>query len=151
MNDLNVRIVRLEALRVAAAHGFGANPEDQAWQKLLTWAKSKGLDDLKAHRFLGFNNPNPSAGSPNYGYEQWMTVKPDVTAEGEVTIKDFPGGLYAVLRCPGIPNPDIWRKLVLWRESSAYKGAQHQWLEECLNPGAAFEQWEFDLYLPIAE
>ena len=60
MSDFEVRIVRLEPLRVASAYGFGASPEEQAWQKLLAWAESQGLmtgDPLP--RFFGFNNPDP--------------------------------------------------------------------------------------------
>jgi DNA gyrase inhibitor GyrI len=146
-----VRVVRLEPLRVAAGYGFGASPEEQAWQKLLDWARGKGLlDRVTAHRFFGFNNPSPSPGSPNYGYEQWMTVGPDIQPEGEIKVKEFPGGLYAVMRCEGIPNPDIWQQLVLWREHSQYEPAHHQWLEECLNPLDPPDKFVFDLYMPIA-
>ena len=152
MSGLEVRIVRLEPMRVAFALGFGASPEEQAWKKLFDWAGRKGLlDDPKAHRYFGFNNPNPSPGSPNYGYEQWMTVGPEVKPEGEVKIKEVPGGLYAVTRWEAIPNPEIWKQLVLWRENSRYKPAHHQWLEECLNPLEGPGQLIFDLCLPIAE
>jgi len=80
-----------------------------------------------------------------------MTVGPDVEPEGEVKVKEFPGGLYAVTRWEAIPNPQIWKQLVLWRENSQYKPAYHQWLEECLNPLEPPEKLIFDLYLPIAE
>ena len=97
MSELNVRIVQMEPMRVASAHGFGTNPEEQAWTKILAFAKDKGIDAGDA-RFFGFNNPNPSPGSPNYGYEQWMTVAPDVEAEGEITITEIPTRQYAVRR-----------------------------------------------------
>lgn len=151
MSEQKVRVVRLEPLHVAVGYGFGASPEEQAWQKLLDWAKRKGLlENVKAQRFFGFNNPDPSPGSPNYGYEQWMTVGPDVQPEGEIKFKEFPGGLYAVMHCEGIPNPDIWRQLVLWCEHSRYRFAHHQWLEECLNPLDPPDKLVFDLFLPIA-
>ena len=35
MSELDVRIVKLEPMRVASAHGFGTNPEEQAWDKIL--------------------------------------------------------------------------------------------------------------------
>jgi hypothetical protein len=79
MSELNVRIVKLEPMRVASVQGFGAGPEHQAWAKLQAWAERKGyIADLKSHRFFGSNNPEPSSGSPNYGYEQWMTVTLEV-------------------------------------------------------------------------
>ncbi len=154
MSDFEVRIVEMEPMRVASAHGFGAEPEPQAWNKILAFAQEKGLDTGKA-RFFGFNNPNPSPGSPNYGYEQWMTVSPDVQAEGEITIKEIPARRYAVTRCKGISTiTQTWQQLVLWFEDSAYKKPAHwcQCLEELLTPpGVPYEEYVFDLYLPVAE
>lgn len=153
MSEIEVRIVRLEPLRVASAYAFGEQPELQAWEKILTWAKSQGIEDLTAHRFFGFNNPSPSPGSPNYGYEQWMTVGQDVVPGEGIEFKDFPGGLYAVARSEGIQNiTQDWRNLALWREESKYQEAHHQWLEECFTPQAErIEDYVFDLYIPIAE
>jgi DNA gyrase inhibitor GyrI len=156
MNDLEVRIVRLEPMRVASAHGYGQTPEIVAWNKTLAFAGAHGLLDRPGgHRFFGFNNPNPSPGSPNYGYEQWITVGPDVEGDEEVTIKEIPGRLYAVLRCEGIDNiGQAWRHLVTWFEDSAYQKPSYyyQGLEELLvPPDLPYEDYVFDLYLPIAE
>lgn len=153
-----VKIVRLERMLVASVHGFGTEPENQALEKLKAWAKSKGfLDRPEEHRIFGFNNPSPSPGSPNYGYEVWMVVGPEVQAEGEVEIKEFPGGLYAVARWDGRGDPyqsipAAWEELVLWRENSSYQTASHQWLEEQIQPGEADPvEFMLDLYLPIKE
>lgn len=153
MSEIEVRIVTLEPMRVASAYGFGEQPEYLAWEKLLNWAESQGIEDLSQHRFFGFNNPSPSPGSPNYGYEQWMTVGAEVQSEEGIEIKDFPGGLYAVTRCEGLQHiTDIWKQLVVWREDSKYKEAHHQWLEECFTPKAEkLEDYVFDLYAPISE
>lgn len=157
-NYLSVRIVRLPALHVASVHGFGKEPETAAWQKLTAWAGPLGLlDKPEQHRIFGFNNPNPAPGSPNYGYEFWITVGPDVVPTAEVDIKDLAGGLYAVTRCavqndPGNHIPATWQQLVRWREGSKYKSARHQWLEEHIST-AGLPEGDFilDLYLPIAE
>ena len=157
MSELEVRIVQLEPIRVASAYGFGPNPEEQAWDKLLTWAKSKGLLELspdrpRSYRLFGFNNPSPSAGSPNYGYEQWMTVASDVQPEGDIAIKEFPGGLYAVTRFQGLSKiGKVWEQLAAWCDTSQYKFAHHQWLEELLSSPLEpdLEKYIFDLYLPI--
>ena len=153
MSEIEVRIVTLEPMRVASAYGFGEQPEEQAWSKILNWASSQGFENLRQHRFFGFNNPNPSPGSPNYGYEQWMTVGLEVVGDEEIEIKDFPGGLYAVTRSEGLQNiSENWKKLVIWREDSKYKQAHHQWLEECFTPLAEhLEDFVFDLYAPIVE
>jgi len=158
MSDLNVRIVKLEPMRVASFHGFGESPEDEAWNKLVAWAKPKGLlHDPQHHRIYGFNNPNPSPGSPNYGYEFWMVVGPEVQAEGDMEVKDFAGGLYAVTFCdvqgkPYDTIPATWQKLVQWHEKSKYKRASHQWLEEHLHiESASKDAFNLNLYMPIAE
>ncbi len=158
MNTLPVRIVQLEPLRVVSVHGFGVQPEYEAWEKLAAYARPKGyLDNRKQHRIFGFNNPSPSPGSPNYGYEFWITVGPEAKAEEGVEIKNFAGGLYAVTRCevkgdPGSTIPITWKNLFLWREDSQYKEAGHQWLEEHLSaPDAPDGEFVLDLYLPIAE
>ena len=154
MSDLEVRIVHMEPMRVASAHGFGTSPEPEAWSKILAFAESKGLD-RGAARFFGFNNPSPSPGSPNYGYEQWMTVGPEVGPEGEVIIKEIPARTYAVTRCEGLSHiGEDWQQLVLWFEDSPYKMPPHwhECLEELLTPpDAPYEEYVFDLYLPIVE
>jgi AraC family transcriptional regulator len=136
MSDAEVRIVNLEKMRVASVLGFGANPELDAWKKLLNWAGEKGLlGDLAKVRFFGFNNPDPSQGSPNYGYEQWITLSSEIDADEGIKVKDFPGGLYAVLSCVGAGNIfPAWQKLVVWCEESIYDFGEGQALEELLNP-----------------
>jgi effector-binding domain-containing protein len=153
MSELDVRIVDMEPMRVASAHGFGASPEDEAWRKILAFAQAQGIDTGEV-RFFGFNNPNPSAGSPNYGYEQWMTVGPEVEGTDEVVIKEIPARRYAVTRFTGLENIGrVWQDLVLWFEDSSYEKPPH-W-NECLEelhggPEGPPEMWVFDLYLPIA-
>jgi DNA gyrase inhibitor GyrI len=152
MTELDVRIVKLEPMLVASAYGFGESPEGLAWDNMSAWAEPKGLLE-KPHRNFGFNNPNPSPGSPKYGYELWITVDPDVEPGEGIRILDFSGGLYAVARCEGLQNiGDVWRALATWREDSRYQKAYHQWLEELLTPpDVPFEDFVFDLFLPIAE
>jgi DNA gyrase inhibitor GyrI len=154
--ELNVRVVRLEPMRVACVNGYGEGPEGIAFNKMRAYVKEKGLNrDGKVHRFFGFNNPNPSAGSPNYGYDVWVTVDADTQSEGEVKVFEFPGGLYAVLSIRPVTGeeiPSAWQKLVTWLENSPYRGARHQWLEEHIgNIELEFPNLTLDLYLPIAE
>jgi len=163
MTHSNIRLIRLENMRVASLHGFGAEPELQAWQKLVDYAGTRGyLKDLGRHRIFGFNNPDPTPGSPNYGYELWITVDSEGSANGEVEIKEFQGGLYAVARCeasgdPYSVIPAAWQQLVAWREQSAYQPGSQQWLEEHLPAEGkglvttAGGAWILDLFLPLAE
>jgi DNA gyrase inhibitor GyrI len=157
MSKLDVRIMELKPMRVASFWGFGQSPENEAWKKLLAWARPRGLlDEPEKHPLFGFNNPNPSGGSPNYGYEVWIVVDPNTEPDGEEKIKDFDGGLYAVTRCQ-VPKGQFdvigatWKKLVTWREDSKYKCGNHQWLEESLPMDLPDTEFVLDLYLPIAE
>jgi DNA gyrase inhibitor GyrI len=154
MSDLDVKIVELEPIRVAYALGFGTSPEDEAWGKILAFGKSKGLlEDPKEVRFFGVNNPDPSPGSPNYGYEQWMVVGEEVEPEGDMKIKEFSGGLYAVTQFKGLENiGEVWKQLVRWQEDSKYKSGRHQWLEELLSQvDVPPDEYVFNLWLPIVE
>ncbi len=161
MSELVVKIVRLDPMRVASTYGFGPSPEGIAWEKMRNFMQAQGmLDAVSSHRYFGFNNPSPAPASPNYGYEQWVVVGPDVESEGDAQIKDFPGGLYAVTRCDLTNIESQWKRLVAWREDSLYKVGRHQWLEESITPERALNmgQEEFDpaahildLYMPIGE
>jgi len=164
MGETDVRIIELEDFNMASALGFGPSPEIEAWNKLLKWAGLKGLlEDLGNRRFFGFNNPDPSAGSPNYGYEQLMTVPPGIEGDDEIEIKEFQGGLYAVISCQGIENIyPSWQNLVVWCEESSRDFGSGQALEEMLNPElfvssdgsfvspeSAADELRFNLYLSI--
>ncbi len=153
---LNVKIVRLEPMRVACVNGYGEGPEGVAFEKMANYVQQKGLDrDGKQHRFFGFNNPDPAPGSPNYGYDVWVTVDELAKSEGEVKVFDFPGGLYAVLDIRPVTGEEIfpaWQKLVAWRERSQYRPAHHQWLEEHIGDiTLSFPDITLALFLPIGE
>lgn len=155
LNDSEVRIVKLDPLRVLRSHGFGPSPEGIAWQKLQDYASRHQLADWTRRRFFGFNNPDPSPGSPNYGYEQWMTIDADTAVEQPLTRKHVPARRYAVTRFKGIENiTDTWRRFVAWFEESGLRPGPgwNECLEELLTPiTQPPEDWEFDLYLPLAE
>jgi DNA gyrase inhibitor GyrI len=152
MDTLDVRIVELPPMRVACAHGYGSMPEEVAARKMRSFMASSGLafEDV---RWFGFNNPDPSPGSPNYGYDVWITVGPEVDPADEITIHDFSGGLYAVTRMDNLDHiGDVWKQLVYWREDSPYQYGRHQWLEHLLvPPDTPYPEYVFDLYLPIVE
>ena len=152
MTELHVEIVQLEPMRVASALGFGESPEFAAIETLLAWARPQGLLE-EGYTAYGFNNPDPSPGSPNYGYEIWLPVGGEVQGGESVEIKDYPGGLFGVARCEGTGAiGDAWKALVAWREGSSYGQGHHQWLEKFLvPPDAPVIELRFDLYLPIVE
>jgi DNA gyrase inhibitor GyrI len=151
--DLNVRLVTLEPLRVAALQRYSETPELDAWRDLLAWADAKGLTQT-APRYFGFDNPMPTHGTPLHGYEVWMTVADEVQPDETVQIKVCDGGLYAVTQVIGTDNIfNTWMALSRWVETSPYQ-AQHQQrqcLEEHLRFGTDIptETFVLDLYLPV--
>ncbi len=156
MTDLEVRIIRLEPMRVASVHAYGESPELAAWDRLHKWAEPRGLlGEPGDQRIFGFNNPDSSPGSPNYGYEFWITVGPEVQSDEVAEVKEFGGGLYAVTRCKGAHTiTDTWHRLAAWLENSQYEFGEHQWLEGHVGPivtPQSVDEMILDLYAPVAE
>jgi DNA gyrase inhibitor GyrI len=129
--------------------------------------RRRGLS-IGGSRLLGFNNPNPTPASPNYGYEQWVVLEGEAGAAAEaataadegIEFKDFPGGLYAVAEHRGSPEnlPSSWGSLSMAVERSRFRRSTRQWLEEVLTPellaAPAATDWDkfaFDLYLGVDE
>jgi len=163
MKELEVRIVKLEPMRVASVRAISKTPEHDAWEKMRMWAEPKGLlGDIEKNPVFGFNNPNPSPDREEYGYEFWIRVGPDVEADGDVQIKEFEGGLYAVITCKlkeeleselfqNEGYLESWKKIVEWVKSSKYKFGEQQCLEKAHDPEASEEELILDLYCSIEE
>lgn len=158
METQDIRIETLPAMRVASFYAYSTEPELDAWKKVITWSKLHGCwKEAPATRIFGFDNPTESEGSPNRGYEFWVTVGPDVQSDAEVKVKEFTGGKYAILRCNVTGNPfevipATWGKLIQWLEASPYTFGSHQGVEEHFTRNETIEDnFILDLYLPITE
>jgi|GEM_PF-226811 len=155
--ELEVRYVDLPDMTVASALGFGKQPEHEAARLMSAFTGKVGIEPgLPGHPSFGFNNPNPSPGSENYGYELWCRVDPDTKAEPPIKIKRIPAARYAVTRFTGLSNIGaVWKRFAAWVEDhhgmipSCEVGS---WLESLQNPGEPNEsKWIFDLYLVVGE
>src|SRR5512141_1865380 len=80
MDKDEIRIVELPPMRVVCINGFGTEPEDQAFKKMYEWAKEHALLDTPS-RLFGYDSPVQAPGSPNRGYDVWMTVDGIVQAD----------------------------------------------------------------------
>jgi DNA gyrase inhibitor GyrI len=106
------------------------------------------------HQIFGFNNPDPCKDKPLYGYEFWISVGEDFEVDPDLTVKNFGGGLYAVMSCSGVENiSPTWGELVKRVQNSKYKLVKtHQWLEHHVDPhNTDINTFVLDLYAPIAE
>lgn len=152
-NTIEVKIVHLEPVRVASFPMYGPEPEDEGKQKVAAWMKQVGLDPEKT-RIFGFDTTGLSAASPNRGYEYWVELPAGFQA-GDVPVKQFSGGKYAVYRIPKFGNPwetipSSWQALVMWQEDSAHKMGKAQCLEHLIPMGDLPEsECPMDLYLSI--
>ena len=165
IEDLFVQVIELEPMRVASVRAFSESPENDAWEKMRAWAEPQGLlEDLTTHPIFGFNNPNPSPGQENYGYEFWIRMGAHFKGEGEIEAKDYDGGLFAVTTCKPWAEMqsdfgkehgflESWKKLVDWVIlSEKYEmDESRQCLEKPHDPDAEFKNLVLDLYQPIKE
>lgn len=153
--DLNVRIIDLEPMRVAAVRSVSKTPEQDAWEKLRAWAEPKGLlADPQKHHVFGFNNPSPTEEGKEYGYELWIRVDPGMAFDQAVEVKDFAGSLYAVTQCrlfgdPAGAVPAVWQELWNWVQNSEYKWRHTHELERFLDPRVSEQELVLDLCLPV--
>jgi len=138
---------------VAAVLATGPAPEVEAFQRLRQWAAPKGLfAEPERHPVFGFNNPSPSPGKPEYGYELWLRVDAPDPSETAVVFKLFEGGLFAVTACALCGEPGImetWRLLWEWAQTGPYRWRRAQELEKVLNPEAPEDRLMLELYLPV--
>ncbi|MBI9052124.1 MAG: effector binding domain-containing protein [Anaerolineaceae bacterium] len=151
MKALDIEFVSLPAYRVAVFSGFGPEPEMIALGKLIEWMNANNILPLKPEtRIFGFNNPDPSPGSPNYGYDFWVTLPQDMQVSDAEELA-YPGGEYARTSCPGVEQiTETWQALNQWIEQSPYIYGKYQWLEEMFikdNNPLNFDH--LDLYMPI--
>lgn len=157
METFDVKIVKLEPMRVASVYAFGTGPEAEAWTKLAAWAKREGLWEHRSeHPIYGFSNPSTPNAHSNYGYELWMQVDPDLEPSGDTRMHDFMGGTYAVVRCdthgdPAAAIPQAWGKFADWLKATNHKQAPQQELERFVTDADDPDHLVLDLYLPIAE
>lgn len=157
MDNSNVKIVKLEPMRVASVYAFGTSPEEEAWKKLETWAKLAGIWDNRAeHPIFGFSNPCTPNANAKYGYELWIKVDDTLEPSEQVRIEEYFGGTYAVVRCdthgnPGKEIPQTWQALGGWMRETNTRFGSHQELEGFVTDGDDPNQLVLDLYMPIIE
>lgn len=157
-----VRLERLKAMRAAYTHAFSDTPEEDAGKRIREWAKSKGLMEKGIGARLFGRNTYPTDKPEPHGYEFYLTVDRDIEPEGDIRMKDIPGGLYAVLRFKNLDKiGEAWKKLWKWLEESEYehvgwKKGEHGWVdgfEEHLNwrEEKPQSEWIFDLWVQLKE
>jgi len=148
MGSLAVQIERLEPMRVATLAITSDSPEQEAMDALLAWARPQGLLN-REFRFFGFDNCQPA---PKHTYTTWLSVGPDVQPSGDVTIREFSGGLYAVTELQGVEQiSPRWHELEQWCLEHHYADRPQVCLEEPQDHSGAVppNELRFKLYRSI--
>ena len=154
-DELEVQFIRLQPMRVVSFQAISESPENEAWAKLREWAEPKGyFDDLEKNPIYGFNNPNPSPGKKEYGYEFWLVVNPDFKSD-EVEVKDVPESFNVVTRC-NVEDPvrditEAWKKILEWIKKHKIKFAGRCGIEKVIVPSHSGEGFILDIYIPVVE
>lgn len=148
METMNVEVKRLPAMRVAYISVKSTSPESEAIEKITAWGQSKGIQ--QGYRLFGYDNCQPH---PNHIYTTWLTVGAEVEASDGISIKDVPGGLYAVTHVTGVGEiAPTWKQLLKWAQDEGHRVSDQPGLEEIVSPlDIPEEQLQFDLYLPLVE
>jgi AraC family transcriptional regulator len=99
---MRVKIAELPPIRVAFLHHIGL-PERAAWkfERLFAWAEAKGLS-APGTTAIGVCHDDPElTPSETLHSEACVTVSPQARTEGEIRVRDIPGGIYAVVTHTG--------------------------------------------------
>ncbi|BCZ46789.1 hypothetical protein psyc5s11_28560 [Clostridium gelidum] len=158
--DIKV-LKKLETMRVAYYCYYGKHSEDNAFTVMREWINKTGMNiNEQKLRIWGFDNPSPSEGHDEYGYEVCITIDEDIDVnDDKIKTKFLDGGLYAVIGVKPDENGEIgyeimkaWKRFNNWLTDSKYIYGGHQWLEEHLGFDDNFNHiGGVDLYMPIME
>jgi len=154
----NVRIVKLPAMTVASYLALSAAPEDDCSKVFNEFVLKNSLHKRSGYRCFGFNNPSPSEGNLEYGYEMWVSIPDDFEVNKPLVKKEFEGGLYASVSTQMNEIGERWMQLHNWCVNSGEYEADSskQWLEECsmdfevfISEQVSFSDKQLDLLSPI--
>lgn len=141
-------------MRVACYRVISATPEDDVTRFMDEWIARHSPGTPSASFGFDVEVSPEQAKQGLRGYEIWRAVPPEVEPAEGVTIRNFPGGLYAVMTLydpfedPFQRIPGGWHQLHEWVISSdRYRSGSQQWLEELLHEGSATH---LKLYHPVA-
>jgi DNA gyrase inhibitor GyrI len=158
LREMDIRIEKLAAMPTLYVHSAADEPEQDAMNRILAYAKTNGLTEKAGVRLFG-RNTYPDK-QESHGYELYLTVDEKTQLYTDIETGIIPGGVYAVLRFKGLDNIGFaWKKLWEWieksgREHLGWQKGVHGWVggfEEQVNWQQAKPptEWVFDLWVPL--
>jgi DNA gyrase inhibitor GyrI len=160
MRDMDVRIERRTTLHAIYIHALSDTPEEDAMNRIITWAEAKGLHQAQVKPRLFGRNSYPTDNPEPHGYECFLTVSSEYRPQGDFRVVEIDGGVYAVLRFTNLFNiQDAWQHLWNWIKEHDYEHSgmtkgKHGWVngfEEYRNwyEHKPPDEWEFDLWAQL--
>ena len=152
----DVTIQDLEPLRVAAIRHRGPYTElGQIFARLYAWAGGRGLLGPGTRAF-GITHDDPTAvPAAELRSEACLLVGPETDGDGEVYIREIPGGRHAVMIHKG-PYAELDRSFRWfygeWLPTSGFTPADRPCVEEYLNDCRSLppEEWLTEIRVPLA-
>jgi effector-binding domain-containing protein len=160
--SVELKMERFKTMRTANVQSQTGNPEEDALEKILEFAKNNNLTTKQDVRLFG-RNFYPASQPEPHGYEYYLTIEEDVKPSREIVVRNIPEGLYATLRVKGVSEiPAGWKALFSMVESAGYKqvgvirrvyGWVNAGFEEIINwqQQADPQEWLINLWLQLKE
>ena len=135
-NTVNVVIQDRAPMRIAAiAHRGPYNQISRAFERLYAWAGPRGVARLGAKGVAIFFDDVRATAPADLRSEAGITVGPEVTGEGDIIVREVPGGRHAMLLFKG-PYAQIFSvmgELYGWLATSGEEPADAPQFEVYLN------------------
>ena len=93
--EWHVQIQQIESIRAAFTHSLSETPEEDAWKKIGSWAKIKGLHKKSAGTRLFGRNTYPTDDPEPHGYQLFLTIYQTVEPGEGIEFDEIPGGTTA--------------------------------------------------------
>ena len=150
--NLQVHFETLPPMRIVSFHVISKTPENDASKKMQKWMKENNIFfDSDSHPTFGFDNPKPTRGKEEYGYEFWLKVDDDFEPKDDVKVKDIPSFQYVVTTSWRLTDVGRdWKHLDRWIKEHNYEIIRDTpCLERAHISGVAEEELILDLMVPI--
>ncbi len=146
---------------VAMAHSMGPNPEEEALEKITTYARKNGLIPPFV-RLFGRNIYQTDKPEP-HGYEYYLVVENNAELKGDIEGKAVFDGTYASLTVKSLFSlGEGWQKLFSWVESNGKKSVgvvkgEYGWVNSAFEELVDWQQqkppteWVFNLWVQLKE
>lgn len=162
LDYFDVKLERIKVLNAICAYALSDSPEEDAKEKIMTYAKSKGLTEKTNLSRLFGRNTYPTKNPEPHGYEFYLTHEKALEPEGDLEASQIPSGLYAVLKFKNLYKiAEAWAKILKWIETNPHESVDwikgdHGWVggyEEHLNwkEEKPPTEWIFKLWVKLKE